>query len=152
MTKLIDHPNKFVVFRIFGPFLKQCTHFLGTTYKLPEMLGSLYVRTNLLKFQEACMYTYKQTKISASLYLRTDLLDIQTYSNAYIYLHWKLEIGNSGCGWTWWGSQGNSLLCQDQAPWTFPPCILHCWSRIGSHRVWCGFKEPSKSPPHLQQP
>ena len=57
------------------------TNFLVTTYKLPEIPGSLYVRTNLLKFQEACTYTYKLTKISVSLYVRTNLLNVQTYSN-----------------------------------------------------------------------
>ena len=65
-------------------FLKQCTNFLGTTYKLPEIPGSLYVRTNFLTFQDACTYTYKLTKISVSLYVRTNLLDVQTYSNIYI--------------------------------------------------------------------
>ena len=59
------------------------TNFLVTTYKLPEIPGSLYVRTNLLKFQEACTYTYKLTKISVSLYVRTNLLNVQTYSNIY---------------------------------------------------------------------
>ena len=68
------------------PLLQLRTNFLVTTYKLPEIPGSLYVRTNLLKFQEACTYTYKLTKISVSLYVRTNLLDVQTYSNIYIHI------------------------------------------------------------------
>ena len=70
------------------------TNFLVTTYKLPEIPGSLYVRTNLLKFQEACTYTYKLTKISVSLYVRTNLLNVQTYSNIYTksYLNLKSVI------------------------------------------------------------
>ena len=81
--QIVQPPKHICCFSFFGPFLKQRTNFLGTTYKLPEILGSLYVRTNLLKFQEACTYTYKLTETSGSLYVRTNLLDVQTYSNIY---------------------------------------------------------------------
>ena len=47
--------------------LKLRTNFPGTTYKHPQILGSLYVCTNLLKFQEACTYPYKLLKTSVIL-------------------------------------------------------------------------------------
>ena len=81
---IVDEMKRFRLWQCFRPSLKQRTNFLGTTYKLPEIPGSLYVRTNFLTFQDACTYTYKLTKISVSLYVRTNLLDVQTYSNIYM--------------------------------------------------------------------
>ena len=80
----IDHIHQGILANYGSCFLSKFALYIPDTLLVfYETLGSLYVRTNLLKFQEACTYTYKLTKISVSLYVRTNLLDVQTYSNIY---------------------------------------------------------------------
>ena len=57
----------------------------GTMYKHTQILGSLYVCANLLKFQEACTYPYKLLKTSVTLYVCTNF-------NGRINLLWHIHF------------------------------------------------------------